>query len=79
MVPGYTRMDTSTPYNGKRSTGNPIHGFPIHELPNGLPLLMGKSLKTYCIHKEVIKNYYLILIFMYQSYNIIKVEHFGNS
>jgi hypothetical protein len=71
MVPGYTRMDTSIPYNRHRSTGNPIHGIPIHELPNGLPVFMGKSLKTYCIHKEVIKNYYLILIFMYQSHNII--------
>jgi len=54
MVPGYTRMDTSAPYNRNRSTGNPIHGIPIHELPNGLPVFMGKSLKTYCIHKEVI-------------------------
>jgi len=57
MMPGYTRMDTSAPYNRNRSTGDPLHGIPIHELPSGLPVFMGKSLKTYCMHKEVTKNY----------------------
>jgi hypothetical protein len=43
MMPGYIRVDTSAPYNRNRSTGNPIHGIPIHELPNGLPVFMGKE------------------------------------
>jgi hypothetical protein len=58
MMPGCIRVDTSTQNNGNRSTGYPIHDIPIHELPNGLPVFMGKSLKTYCIYKAVIKNYY---------------------
>ena len=71
MMPAYIRVDTSAPYNRNRSTENPIHGIPMHEVPNGLPVFMGTSLITYCIHKKAIKNYYLLLIFMYRSHNII--------
>lgn len=80
VMPAHITVDTSATYNRNRSTENPIHGFPMHQVPNGLPVFMGKSLKTYCIHKEVIKNYYLILIFMYQSHNIIiQVNIFGTA
>ena len=79
MMPGYTRMDTSAPYNRKRSTENPIHGIPIHELPNGLPVFMGKSQNILHIQrgdKELLLNFNFH-VSVTQHYHL--GEHFRNS